>query len=288
MSKNKKVIFEIKNLTVYVTDDHGKQSQKIVYGSFDICSGDFIIIQGRNGSGKSTLCHLLALTKTNYFSVNKEARLIYHAEGFPRESICDYDNEKASALCRDVVYIDQEDNFQGPDSGYDVLYEPAEVALDEKFSGRHLHEKREQLKECIENYYDNYIQAALKSKSLKEFKRKKATDYSGGQKKMLHILAGLIKAEVCESQMIIMDEPLNNLDGKNKCYLNNILSAFRNEKTAILMITHCQIFDGINRVLIVDKKSDALSIASIEDRTVEPHRECLEDYDDCNFHCQNA
>ena len=93
---------------------------------------------------------------------------------------------------------------------------------------------------------------------------------------MLSVLSGIIKAKVCESSIIIMDEPLNNLDGKNKYYLNKIFSEFRNENVAMLIITHCQIFDGINRVInITDVKTGEVK-AEITDICVPPHSDCLE------------
>ena len=96
---------------------------------------------------------------------------------------------------------------------------------------------------------------------------------------MLSVLSGIIKAKVCESPLIIMDEPLNNLDGKNKYYLNKIFSEFRNDSVAMLIITHCQIFDGINRVINISDCGVGEVKAEISDLCVPPHRDCLEAFE---------
>ncbi len=275
MSTDKKIIFKIRDLTLNIFDYYGNKSQKISYGSFDIRGGDFAIIKGRNGSGKSTLFHLLALTETGYFNI-ESGSVVYKAEGFPDISIDKYGDTLASALRRDIVYIGQEERFLSWHSAYDALYSQAEIAVNEKYLGQTRAHKLFEIHKLIEGYFNDYIREIFKCKDFKEFRKRKVTSFSGGQMKMLSVLSGIIKAKVCESSLIIMDEPLNNLDGKNKYYLNKIFSEFRNESVAMLIITHCQIFDGINRVInITDQRAGEVK-AEVIDVSVPPHSDCLE------------
>lgn len=279
MSEDKKIIYKIRDLTLNIFDFYGNKSQRISYGSFDICGGDFVIIKGRNGSGKSTLFHLLALTEMGYFNIESGAA-IYNAKGFPDTSVDKYGVDMAAALRREIVYIGQEEKFLSWHSAYDALYSQAEIAVAEKYSGLLGRQKRVQIHRLIEGYFNDYIKEIFKCKDFKEFRKRKVTSYSGGQMKMLNVLSGIIKAKVCESPLIIMDEPLNNLDGKNKYYLNKIFSEFRNDSVAMLIITHCQIFDGINRVISITDCGAGEVKAEITDISVPPHRDCLEAFGD--------
>lgn len=278
MSEDKKIIFKIRDLTLDILDFDKNVSQKINYGSFDIRGGDFAIIKGRNGSGKSTLFHLLALIDTGYFKI-ESGSVIYNGEGFPDISIDEYKDDLISALHREIVYIGQEEDFVSWHSAYHVLYSKAETVVNVKYKGETRIKKLYAIHKLIEHYFNNYIREIFKFKSFKEFQKRSWNSFSGGQKKMLNVLSGVIKAKVCESSLIIMDEPLNNLDGKNKYYLNKIFSEFRNDNVAMLIITHCQIFDGINRVInIIDMKAGEVK-AEVIDISVPPHSDCLEAFE---------
>jgi ABC-type nitrate/sulfonate/bicarbonate transport system ATPase subunit len=96
---------------------------------------------------------------------------------------------------------------------------------------------------------------------------------------MINVLAGIIKARICEVKLVLMDEPLNNLDGKNKAILNRLITDLRREQPiAIVAITHCLIFEGVNRVLtLVDERPD-LRRAVLAECSEDVHKECLENY----------
>ena len=95
---------------------------------------------------------------------------------------------------------------------------------------------------------------------------------------MIHLLSGIVKAAVVDSKLIIMDEPLNNLDGYNKSVLNKIITELRKERElAILMVTHCHVFDGVNKTLTINETAGAVK-ASVERTAAEPHRDCIENF----------
>ncbi len=277
---NKKVIFSIQDLTLGIKDSDGNRTKAIHYGSFDICGGDFIIIRGKNGCGKSTLFHQLTLTETDYF-FKESGKMIYNADGFPTICIKEYDDNQAAALRRDIVYIKQEDTFIQWHSAYNALFSMAEAAISEKYKKENKAtyiQKLSAIHSLIEEYFNDHIQKNFDLKDFREFKRKRVNSFSGGQRKLLNVLSGFIKARVCDSPLIIMDEPLNNLDGKNKACLNKMISQFKNDHTAILVITHCQIFEGINRCIQMTESPNKEVFVEIKDVCVEPHRDCLEQY----------
>lgn len=277
MPENKNVIFKIRDLSLVIFDTHGNRSQRIGYGDLDICEGDFIIIKGRNGVGKSTLFHLLSLTDTGYFGI-ESGSVVYNADGFPDTGINEYGDALAAALRRDIVYIGQEERFLSYHSAYDALCFSAETAVREKYTKSERLERLSVIHSLAREYFEGYLGESLKCKDIKEFKKRKVTSFSGGQMKLLSCFAGIIKATVCESKLIIMDEPLNNLDGKNKYYLNKLVSRLLNGNAAILIITHCQIFDGINRVITLTENENGEISAKLQNTSVPPHADCLEPF----------
>ena len=95
---------------------------------------------------------------------------------------------------------------------------------------------------------------------------------------MIHVLAGIIKAKVCGLQLIVMDEPLNNLDGRNKDILNKLMCELREQSIAILAVTHCQIFEGVNKVLQISEIENGNQKAILFERKEPSHPECLEPF----------
>ena len=93
---------------------------------------------------------------------------------------------------------------------------------------------------------------------------------------MINVLAGVIKAKVCGLRLIVMDEPLNNLDGRNKDILNTLIKELRAGGVAVIAITHCQIFDKINKVLTITESAPGERRAIYEEREEPSHSECLE------------
>lgn len=73
-----------------------------------------------------------------------------------------------------------------------------------------------------------------------------------------------------------MDEPLNNLDGRNKDILNKLVSGIREQGIAILAVTHCQIFEGVNKVLQISEIENGNQKAVFFERKEPSHPEYLE------------
>ena len=79
-----------------------------------------------------------------------------------------------------------------------------------------------------------------------------------------------------KSRLLLMDEPLNNLDKEYKLKVNRLLQELRaTTKMAVLVITHCHLFEGINRSMIYEKKTENLCKVKIEEKAPQPNEQCL-------------
>lgn len=281
MSGENKTIVSVKDLVVGVINDEKADDYrfKIQYGTFDIGLGDFVLIRGRNGCGKSTFLRLFRLQGVNYFKVLGGG--IYFLEnGFPDKSIHMYSTDQLTRLNCMVSYIGQEEKFLTFDSAYSFIYNSCKLALsyDNSLSLKEKTERLQKVDGIIYEYYEKYLAASFQCKNYKTFKTKNVHSWSGGQQKMINVLAGLIKAEVCGLKLVVMDEPLNNLDGRNKDILNNLIINIRKKNVAVIAITHCQIFDGVNKVLNLIEREDGVRQATLLEEGVPAHSECLESF----------
>lgn len=280
--KNEKVV-AVNDLTVLVKNDDKSGEDfrfKIEYGSFDINLGDFLLVKGRNGCGKSTFLRLFRLQSVNYFKVGGGS-IKFYDEDFPDESIHLYSSDDLTKLNCRISYIGQEENFLSSDSAYSFIYNSCKYALacDKTLTVK---EKRERLAEvdaAIAEYYEKYLAASFQCKNYKTFKNKNVRGWSGGQQKMINVLAGVIKAKLCGLKLVVMDEPLNNLDGRNKFILNHLIAELRQGSVAVIAITHCQIFDGVNKVLTLEECGDGVRRATLKETGEPSHSECLENYE---------
>lgn len=284
MSGEKIKIVSVKDLVVGVKNDEKTDKDyrfKIEYGSFDVNLGDFVLIKGRNGCGKSTFLRLFRLQGVNYFKV-LGGSINFLDGNFPDKSIHLYTSDELTRLNCSVSYIGQEEKFLTWDSAYSFIYNSCKLAL--AYRGElTAAERAERLKNAdktICGYYEKYLAESFQCK-YSTFKSKNVHFWSGGQQKMINVFAGVIKAEVSGLKLVVMDEPLNNLDGKNKYILNNLITELRKRDVAILAITHCQIFDGVNKALTLTEREDGTRVAEMQEfisSSLPSHPECLEAY----------
>ena len=247
--KNQSVI-ENKNLKIII-DSKGTI---VNYGSITINNGDFITIEGANGIGKSTFLNLLN-RDGNYYSIEGDVLI-------DNISIFDYD---VYELRRSVVAnINQNDVFIRGESTYHALIRPAINAIADR---NNIKEKKKEIKELAFNYYRKYLYSFFYPHEKNSAKKKRllnnpkadlkfmyfqpVSTLSGGQQKMIHILQGVLKAKTIGCRLLLLDEPLNNLDKDNKKVLIELINDLRdnNKDMAILLITHCKVFPGVNTVL---------------------------------------
>lgn len=281
MPQNKSVV-EVKNLKIGVLSENPQDGKKyrftIDYGSFDINEGDFLLVKGRNGYGKTTFLKLFHLQGVNYFRVIC-GDVYFINEAFAKDkSIIDFTSDELTKLNRYVSYVGQEEIFKTGSTAYTTIYDYCRTAINESENLTKQEKKQKLIRvaEVIKEYFDKYLQKSFECPSFKAFRRKGVKTWSGGQQKMINVLAGIIKAKVCGLKLIVMDEPLNNLDGRNKDILNTLVKELRTDGVAVIAITHCQIFDGINKVLSITESAEGERKAIYGEREEPAHAECLE------------
>ena len=84
-----------------------------------------------------------------------------------------------------------------------------------------------------ESQIDERISYALKAVGMEKYKRRLASQLSGGQMQRIAIARGLVKSP----NVIIADEPTGNLDEKNTTQIMNILKKLSNE-CLVILVTH--------------------------------------------------
>lgn len=281
MSQDKTVV-EVKDLTIGVlaenTQDGKKYRFTIDYGSFNINEGDFLLVKGRNGYGKTTFLKLFHLQGVNYFRV-VAGDVYFRDSAFAADkSIIDFSNDELTKLNRYVSFVGQEEIFKTGATAYTTIYDYCKTAINESENLTKEEKKRKlaSVADVIKEYFDKYLQKSFECPSFRAFKTKGVKTWSGGQQKMINVLAGVIKAKVCGLRLIVMDEPLNNLDGRNKDILNTLIKELCAGGVAVIAITHCQIFDKINKVLTITESAAGERRAVYEEREEPSHAECLE------------
>lgn len=281
MSQDKTVV-EVKDLTIGVLAENAQNGKKyrftIDYGSFNVNEGDFLLVKGRNGYGKTTFLKLFHLQGVNYFRV-VTGDVYFRDSAFATDkSIIDFSNDELTKLNRYVSFVGQEEVFKTGATAYTTIYDYCKTAINESENLTKEEKKRKlaSVADVIKEYFDKYLQKSFECPSFRAFKTKGVKTWSGGQQKMINVLAGVIKAKVCGLRLIVMDEPLNNLDGRNKDILNTLIKELRAGGVAVIAITHCQIFDKINKVLTITESAPGERRAIYEEKEEPSHVECLE------------
>ncbi len=169
--------------------------------SFDIESGSFHTFIGENGAGKSTTMKCIVGQICN-FDGN-----IY---------INNKDTKTDSSSRLGICYIPDKAIFPNNISAFDYLYNAAKLIRDDKI----------QLKNEIEQLLNDF--------DLKEIGKRNLNHLSSGQKKKIY----LIKCIVEKSQIVILDEPVVNLDPTTRQVFLTKLKELTNYGVTIFISTH--------------------------------------------------
>lgn len=215
-------ILEIKNLTVRL-----KHNKFLVLNniSLEIYSGDVLAIDGLNGSGKSTLIRLILGNIDDY--IVESGEIIYHP--FSTKNVLSFDRQEMLDYHASIGYVPQKDNYEG------LNKVTIEDLIDDAVSASH--GDKQQAVTLFDKYF-NKVNVSLRSVPAK---------LSGGEQRMISIFLGL----VCKpsAKLMIVDEPLNNLDFDNVMKISDLLNDIKNQNrdSAMLVVTHCKIITCITR-----------------------------------------
>ena len=169
--------------------------------SFEVERGDFVCIVGANGSGKSTLVKaILGLLKPSEGKVSLGNEIRRESIGFlPQETKTDL-------------------NF--PATVYEIVLSGTLGRL-----GARMLYRKEDKERAME---------ALKRLGIAKLKEESFTSLSGGQKQKVL----LARALAATSEILILDEPSNNLDHKSRKEFYETLKELNAAGLTIIMITH--------------------------------------------------
>ncbi|RXA20827.1 ATP-binding cassette domain-containing protein [Methanosarcina sp. MSH10X1] len=174
--------------------------------NIEIMKGKKIAFVGQNGSGKSTLFLLL-----NGTLKPSQGEVLFH--GVPLE----YDSKSLREIRRSIGIV-----FQNSD---DQIFAPT-VFQDVAFGPSNLGYSKERVDTCV--------QLALEQVGLSRIKDKPPHHLSGGQKKRVAI-AGIM---AMEPEVIILDEPLSNLDPVGADEIMDLINEFNHFGSTIIISTH--------------------------------------------------
>jgi len=201
--------------------------------SFEINPGDVVLLSGANGIGKSTLLKSILRLETQGKKISGE--IIYSDYG----DVLALNSSELQKYRSSIAYIQQKDEYaeMGNIQVRDIISESGEA-----FSGKMLSygEVNDLIDEWIPRRDDNSRVFDAKSKPGK---------FSGGEQRLLSVLS--VIASRPNAKLMIIDEPLNNLDFVNARNISNLINRVirTNSDMGVLMISHCRIFPFITREL---------------------------------------
>lgn len=196
---------EIKDIVKVFPDgqkglDH---ASRLDHASLCIETPCFMLLSGKNGSGKSLLVrHILGLESPD----SGEVLL----DGKPA-------NRQLAELRRRIALVFQEPEHQ-------IL--GLTVMEDAEFGPRAAGEAKESYKEKANK--------AIKAVGLSGFENRLCASLSGGEKRRLAIASALVS----EPELIILDEPFNDLDWDGASELLEILLKLHKDGLGIVVISH--------------------------------------------------
>ena len=219
----KEKILSVNNLTVILKKDNSIILKDVC---FDLFSGDVLAIDGLNGSGKSTLLKIIYCQTADFII---ESGAIYYYP-FSNKNVLDFSEKVVLAYRSSIGFVPQKDNYDG------INKVTIEDLIDDAISENGI--KKNKIVECFNTYFKDNSRIKLNSIPGK---------LSGGEQRMVSIFLGLMCKS--KSRLMIIDEPLNNLDFENATQISDLINKIRleNGNSAIMIVTHCKIITCINR-----------------------------------------
>lgn len=204
----------------------GRQAPSLSTLSFEIAAGSSVLVAGRTGSGKSTLLRALAGLIPHHTSGAMQGRV--EVDGV------DTRTATRGELARRVGFV-----TQSPDDQICSTTVESEVA----FGLENLAVPPDAI--------DERIDRALASVDLQAQRHAATAQLSGGQKQRLALAAAL----ALEPRVVVLDEPLSQLDPQSAADLIARLAALRAQGLTILLTEHRldDVLSLVDRVILLDE-----------------------------------
>lgn len=223
---------EVHNLTIRTRKD-----EKVIVNdlSFNVNRGEVVLLKGRNGTGKSTIIKALMREDSTKYRIDGDIVVNGSIDILKLKK-----NKDLLKYRSQIGYVPQNDDYSGHYNLeiFDIFSDSINSFSGEKTSF-----------EKIENILNKYDFEQTESNQEKFQMKSNPNKLSGGQQRILSILANII----CRpgAFLYIIDEPLNNLDYKNiPIMVEMIRELHRNyPESSFLIVTHNELFDFIDRVV---------------------------------------
>ena len=171
--------------------------------SFSLREGEILGVAGANGAGKSTLLSLLATIRKP-----RSGSILFYGEDIRKVK---------HSYCKSIGYVPQEIALFEELSGLDNLI----------FFGKSYHVPKAELLERIREVCDI-------TKFPEEELKKPVSKYSGGMRRKINIGAALLH----RPKLLLLDEPVANLDAKTEAQVLAALKELAEQGTAIIYVGH--------------------------------------------------
>jgi ABC-type multidrug transport system ATPase subunit len=248
---NNNVILDIENLSIsyrnfFKTGENKSLKEYIISfedviknSSFQVSKGEVVLIQGNNGSGKSSI--LNAIIGNLPFS-GKASGVIRFNNIVIDSSQPKSFNDKFFKIRKQIGNVDQE-AFKHNDTILNILYDSyINSQTEDKKTSKVIFDKR--LKDLFSFFRGNDF-------DYKAFCLKKFNSFSGGQKRLVEILAAFIR----DTELYIIDEPINNLDFDTAKKVGAYIDLLKDQGKAVLLITHCRLFLQCTRAYKIEENN---------------------------------
>jgi ABC-type multidrug transport system ATPase subunit len=203
----------------------------ITNSSLSINKGEVVLLLGENGAGKSTLI---------------DSILGYQPKDVSFSGEVSFEGKKVlglASLSDQIGYAEQNEDIGFYLSGKSYIYLSLQpyLRMKEKEAKKVCLDQEEKLfKKFSTDFFDQE-----RSTNFAGLAKKNTYHLSGGQSKVLSIIAALSRAE---SPLYILDEPLNNLDTNSIRVLLFTIDEMKKTGSSFLIITHCRLFKDPERV----------------------------------------
>jgi ABC-2 type transport system ATP-binding protein len=220
MDKTSESVINTKDLRkTYPARGRGKASVEAVQGiSFEVGRGEIFGLLGPNGAGKTTtmrmLCTLLEPTSGSAKIAQEEL------------------SDDQAKIRKEIGYVSQVGGMQREVTGRENLM------LQARLYGMSKEESKKRINELLELL------------QISSFADRKTVTYSGGQRRIFDLAAGIIH----RPQILFLDEPSTGLDPQNRAHVWEQVKKLNQAGTTIFVTTHyLDEADALcNRVAIVD------------------------------------
>lgn len=225
-------ILSVRDLSIWL-----KKRTLVENVSFDINEGEAVLLSGANGCGKSTV--LKAILQLENGGKEISGHIIERSFG----DIFGLSDTDLQRYRSSVAYVQQKDEYaeMGNIQVRDIISES-----DEAQSGKSLSYAE------VNDLIDAWIPRRDDGSRVFDAKSKPAK-FSGGEQRLLSVLSTI--ATRSKAELLIIDEPLNNLDFINARNISNLINKVihENPHMGLLMISHCRIFPFITREIKLNK-----------------------------------